>query len=347
MSGSPDERILDIAQALGEVGLIAQGEQLAVSSLSGGVSCDVFLVEAKGRSPVVVKRALPKLRVEADWQAPVERAETEVEWLRLAAEIDSRIVPAVIAQDRKRHLFVMAHLPKPLYPVWKDELASGAVDLVFAASVGAWMSQIHSSTANSPSIARQFADKRQFYALRLEPYLLHAAAANPEVSAQLLAAVNEVARSQIALMQGDVSPKNILHGKDTPVFLDAETACYGDPAFDLAFCLNHLLLKCVWHPQHTDLYAAAFVALKEAYMAGVNWEAPDGIERRAVRLLSGLLLARIDGKSPVEYIDDARDKGFVRRQAKAFLAAPRENLSAMLSDWVRAARGYFTVSGTR
>jgi hypothetical protein len=88
MIAPSDERIRDFAPALREAGLIGEDEPFAVSSLSGGVSCDVFLVEAKGRSPVVVKRALPKLRVAADWQAPVERAETEVAWLRLAADVD-------------------------------------------------------------------------------------------------------------------------------------------------------------------------------------------------------------------------------------------------------------------
>ncbi len=77
-------------------------------------------------------------------------------------------------------------------------------------------------------------------------------------------------------MQGDISPKNILVGKDGPVFLDAETACYGDPVFDLSFCINHLLLKCVWHPEHRAKYLESFLALKDAYLAGVTWEPPAG-----------------------------------------------------------------------
>jgi aminoglycoside phosphotransferase (APT) family kinase protein len=231
--------------------------------------------------------------------------------------------------------------------VWKDELASGTVDLAFAASVGAWLARIHASTANDPSVARRFSDKRQFHALRLEPYLLHAVAPNPDVSAELRAIADSVDGAQIALMHGDISPKNILHGAETPVFLDAETACYGDPAFDLAFCLNHLLLKCVWHPEHTDRYGAAFAALHDGYMAGVNWETKGAVGRRAARVLSGLLLARIDGKSPVEYIVNSDDKNFVRSRAKEFLAQPRANLSAMLADWIRATRDYFTVSGAR
>jgi hypothetical protein len=159
--------------------------------------------------------------------------------------------------------------------------------------------------------------------------------------------VEGVAHCQIALMHGDISPKNILHGPEAPVFLDAETACYGDPAFDLAFCLNHLLLKCVWHPEHTSRYAAAYVALKDSYFPSANWEAPASLERRATNILAGLLLARVDGKSPVEYITDSKQKNFVRSQARKYLLAPNERLSAVLEDWTAAVRAYFTVSGTR
>jgi aminoglycoside phosphotransferase (APT) family kinase protein len=330
------EQFREIAAALGALGLIGEGEQFAIAPLSGGVSCDVFRVEVERRRPVVVKRALARLRVEADWRAPVERAESEVEWIRVAGTLDGRIVPTVIAQDRVRHLFVMTYLPKAQFPVWKDELASGVVDDEFAGAVGGWLARIHASTAHAPDIARRFATKDQFHALRLDAYLLHAAAANPDVARELHGLVQGVAGADIALMQGDISPKNILHGPQTPVFLDAETACWGDPAFDLAFCLNHLLLKCIWRPEHTSRYAASFVALKDRYLAGVNWEARDATERRAASLLAGLLLARIDGKSPVEYITAERDKRFVREHAKTFLRQQKKTLDTMLADWAAA-----------
>jgi aminoglycoside phosphotransferase (APT) family kinase protein len=337
----------DVARAVRDSGLLGEGEQFVVGPLSGGVSCDVFLVEVKRKPPVVVKRALPKLRVEADWRAPVERAESEVDWIRLVATLDPRLVPRVIWQDRARHLFVMEYLPPERFPVWKAELAAGVVDVPFAAEVGHRLAQIHAATAGSEEIAQRFANRDQFMALRLDAYLLHAARANPDVGAILRAIVDSVAIANIALMQGDVSPKNILHGPETPVFLDAETTCYGDPAFDLAFCLNHLLLKCIWHPEHADAYLAAFGALSRTYLDGVNWEPREEIARRASRLLAGLLLARVDGKSPVEYITRASDKAFVRDHAKTFLLGRELSLKEMGDAWRKAVRGYFTVSGTR
>jgi 5-methylthioribose kinase len=336
----------EIAKAVADCGLMGEGEQFAIAPLSGGVSCDVFLVEVKRRPPVVVKRALPKLRVEADWRAPVERAESEVAWIELVAKIDPRLVPQVIAQDAAQHLFVMAYLPNDKYPVWKTELAAGTVDVAFAGSVGDWLARIHATTAHSPELAKRFANDEHFMALRLDAYLLHAGHANPDVAERLGELVEGVRAARIALMQGDISPKNILHGPETPVFLDAETTCYGDPAFDLAFCLNHLLLKSIWHPAHTAAYGESFRALSHAYLGGVTWEDPAKTEARTSALLAGLLLARVDGKSPVEYVIDARDKAFVRERGKEFLAGKR-SLDETVSDWTNAVRGYFTASGSR
>jgi hypothetical protein len=137
-------------------------------------------------------------------------------------------------------------------------------------------------------------------------------------------------------MQGDISPKNILCGPNGPVFLDAETACYGDPAFDLAFCLNHLLLKGAWHPQYANALSGSFVALKNAYLSGVLWEDAGALDRRTARLLAALLLARIDGKSPVEYLTDPNAKNFVRTQAKSFLNSPPHTLDTIVARWIEA-----------
>ena len=134
-------------------------------------------------------------------------------------------------------------------------------------------------------------------------------------------------------MHGDVSPKNLLIGPGGPVFLDAECAWYGDPAFDLAFCLNHLLLKCLWVPAASDAFLACFQALADAHLAGVDWEDPQAFEARAARLLPGLFLARVDGKSPVEYLTDEGDMEKVRRVAARLLNRPTARLAEVASAW--------------
>ncbi|HEY0299942.1 MAG TPA: aminoglycoside phosphotransferase family protein [Rhizomicrobium sp.] len=328
----------ELAQSLTTMGLVRAGEAFAVSALSGGVSCDVFRIEVASREPFVVKRALSRLRVAAEWRAPPERAAAEVAWIRLVAEIEPSWVPQVLGEDRARHLFAMTFLPPETYPVWKAELAAGRIDVAFAAAVGAALARIHAATAGRDDIAASFANDAQFHALRLEPYLLFAAARHAGLAQAVRDEVARIAGARIALMQGDLSPKNILCGPDGPVFLDAETACFGDPAFDLAFCLNHFLLKAVWHPEWTSGYARAFAAMTGAYLAGVTWEKPGAIDARTARLLPMLFLARVDGKSPVEYLTDEGDTAFVRGAALQMIVEPPMNLALLEETYFAVAR---------
>lgn len=300
--------------------------------LSGGVSCDVFRVDL-AQGPVCVKRALPRLRVAAEWNAPVERNHLEVEWLRFAVGVDPGLVPEVLGEDREAHLFAMTYLEPAYYPCWKTLLMEGAVELEFAAAVGAALARFHGASADSASVGARFDRRDLFRALRIEPYLLHTAKAHSDLAPRIQGLAYDVETAQIALMHGDVSPKNILRGPRGPVFLDAETACYGDPAFDLAFCLNHLLLKCVYAPAHMEGYCDSFDALRHAYLSGASWERPEVLDARAAALLSALILARIDGKSPAEYLVTERDRDFVRAAARAYIGWNEITLDRILADW--------------
>jgi aminoglycoside phosphotransferase (APT) family kinase protein len=156
---------------------------------------------------------------------------------------------------------------------------------------------------------------------------------HPDRAEQLLALVAVTQANRRALVHGDVSPKNILCGPLDPVFLDAECAWWGDPAFDLAFCLNHLLLKCLWTPRAAGGFLRCFDALAATYLRGVAWEPQDALEQRAAALLPGLLLARVDGKSPVEYVTRESQKVQLRRVARALLADPPMRLAAIRNAW--------------
>src|SRR6185312_14132424 len=191
----------DIAEALAVMGLGAPGE---ITRLSGGVSCDVWKVAIAGRGPVVLKRALPKLRVAADWRAPPERAAAEVAWLRLVAGIEPAWVPAVLGEDRARHVFAMEFLPPDTHPVWKAELAAGRADVGFATEVGAALAAIHAATAGHADVAAAFDNGAQFHALRLEPYLLFTAQEHPLIAGAIREEVARIASARIALMQGDI-----------------------------------------------------------------------------------------------------------------------------------------------
>ena len=292
--------------------------------LGGGVSSDIWRVDLAGGT-VCVKRALPRLRVAQLWEAPVERNRYEYEWFRVAGAAAPGAVPRVIAHEESA--FVMEYLDPARHPVWKALLREGRADAGFAAQVGRALARIHAATTGA---AARFPTDAIFYAIRLEPYLLATADAHPALKGRLEALVERTANTKICLVHGDVSPKNILAGPGGPVFLDAECAWYGDPAFDLAFCLNHLLLKCLWVPRAQAGFLRCFEALSAAYLEAVPFE---GVEERAAFLLPALLLARVDGKSPVEYVDDEAQKARVRRCASQLLRAPAATLSEVEKAW--------------
>ena len=326
---SPDPRLVE---ALRRAGLLDDASTTRFEALPGGVSSDIWKVDTPTRS-FCVKRALARLKVAADWQAPVERNRYEVAWMRVAHHIWPGAVPEVLHHDEGEMLCVMSFLDPQRHRLWKDELRDGRARPADAAAVGLRLARTHAATAGDPAVAAQFPPNGIFHAIRLEPYLEATAGAHPDLRDALFALSRRTGALRLAMVHGDVSPKNILLGPRGPVFLDAECACMGDPAFDLAFCLNHLLLKGLWNPPARAAFGACFDALVQAYLAEVTWEPAQTLEARAASLLPALLLARVDGKSPVEYIRGEAQRDLVRRCARPLILAPPRQLSAVRSAW--------------
>ena len=331
MKSVPDKEILESLQ---NAGLLKSLETASFEALSGGVSSDIWRVETQGQV-YCVKRALSKLKVEADWFAPVERNLFEVAWYQVANKVAPGCAPQVIAHDEIAMLCVMEYLDPDTHKLWKNELRWGQADIATASQVGKLLGRIHAGTAGREKINKSLPDIDIFHAIRLEPYLEAVAASHPDLKDQLYSLSHRTAGNRLTMIHGDVSPKNILLGPSGPVFIDAECACIGDPAFDLAFCLNHLLLKCLWKPDSQADFMACFRAMCTSYSSQVTWEYPAQVEARAASLLPGLFLARIDGKSPVEYVTDERDKDKVRRCARALLLSPPNRLAKIADAWAQ------------
>jgi aminoglycoside phosphotransferase (APT) family kinase protein len=321
----------EFATALRELGL-ADGAALVGVPLTGGVSSDIWRIDTT-HGPVCAKRALARLRVAADWQAPIERNAYEARWMQVADAAVPGCAPRVLGQHEALGVLVMSYLAPDVHPLWKAQLRDGQADAAMAAAVGRTLVRIHAHSAARPALAVQFDTDRIFFDIRLEPYLLATAQRHPDLASALQALVAQTQAHPLALVHGDVSPKNILVGPAGPVLLDAECAWWGDPAFDLAFCLNHLLLKCLWNPAARIGYLVSFDALAETYLAGVDWEEPAALERRAAALLPGLLLARVDGKSPVEYLTADTQRELVRRTARPLLNQPVPRLASVRASW--------------
>jgi fructosamine-3-kinase len=332
-----DPRLKPILHFLYRSRLISHDREAHFEPLTGGVSSDIWLVRS-GETSFCVKRALPQLRVSAEWLAPVSRNASEVSWLTRAAEYQPDAVPRVLAADASLGVFAMEYLPPSSYELWKARLRRGIAEPSVGSLVGLRLSHLHRAFAESETAAADFPNDATFYALRLEPYLIATARVHPELAVALEELAHITATTKASVVHGDISPKNILIGPRGPVFLDAECAWYGDPAFDLAFCLNHLLLKTLWVPSAAVPLLETFAALRRSYLDGVTWEPARSLEMRAARLLPGLLLARVDGKSPVEYlVDDDESKNVVRRVARALLLDPPDRLEDIERLWQRTA----------
>ena len=327
----PDQEML---QSLQHNDLLNDPETARFEMLTGGVSSDIWKITADGRE-YCVKRALSKLKVEADWFAPVERNQFEVSWYRIANEIAPGSAPRILAHDHNAMLFAMEYLDPQNHKLWKSQLRDGHADAEQASRVGTILGKIHAGTANSETVRARFPRADIFQMIRLEPYLEATASQHPDLETQLIALSRRTADTRLTLIHGDVSPKNVLLGPSGPVFLDAECACIGDPAFDLAFCLNHFLLKCLWTPSATSAFLDCFQSMASNYLAEVDWEDRDRLEARAASLLPGLFLARIDGKSPVEYLTRETDRDKVRRCARTLLFDPPARLHDVVIAWQR------------
>jgi hypothetical protein len=192
-SGEDDEPLARIAAALRGAGLLAAGVAPRLVALTGGVASDIWKVEGTG-VPVVVKRALPRLRVAAEWLAPVSRNAAEAAWFEAARTAVPEAVPEILLHDPGQGLFAMPYFPPERYPVWKAQLREGEADPAFAAQVGHVIARIHAATMHSAALAEQFANDATFHAIRLEPYLEATARGHPEVHDALM----ELSRSTLA-----------------------------------------------------------------------------------------------------------------------------------------------------
>jgi 5-methylthioribose kinase len=305
-----------------------------MTALEGGVSSDIWRVDLP-TGPVCVKRARPRLRVDAVWEAPTRRSDYEAAYLREVAPIAPGHVPRLLAHDTDEHVLVLSWLDPATHTLWRTELVEGRVDAQTAEMVGRILVAVHATTAADATIQDRFDTLDLFEALRLEPYLEATARAHPDLAGALTARRNDYLTHRSALVHGDVSPKNIMVGPIGPVLLDAECATFGDPAFDLAFCLNHLLVKCAHRPSSTSAYLDAVGRMAAAYITGVTWEPAEGLEARVAALVPALALARVDGKSPVDYLDE-RARGRLREIARGLVAEPPSKLGELAAAWSSA-----------
>ena len=311
-----------VAAYVARRGIVSHGEPLSVQPLGGGVSNVVLAVESP-HTRVVVKQSLPRLRVADEWLANRERAVTEAEALRLAAQLTPDAIPRVFDVDPVECALVMELAP-PGWLTWKEFLLAGEADAGVAARVGSLLAAWHRETMGGGTGA--FSDQTVFDQLRVDPYYRTLARRRPELAPEIERHVERMLATRLCLVHGDYSPKNVLLGDGGLWVIDFEVAHVGDPVFDLAFMLNHLFLKAIHRPAGEESYRACAAAFWDAYREEVAASLVS-TGRHLFGHLGCLMAARVDGKSPVEYLDESGREA-ARRVGASLLLEPPESLDA-------------------
>lgn len=297
-------------------GLVAAGAPVEATALGGGVS-NVVLAVRSGEQRYVVKQALPRLRVAEEWVATRERIVTEAAALHWAHAATPSAVPALYDTDTARWTITIEHAPEG-WRDWKSALLSGSADPGVAARLGEILGIWHGRSRGG-DLAR-FDDREAFYQLRVDPYYRTIAERHPDLAATITGYIEAMAKMRRCLVHGDYSPKNVLLGTEGLWVVDFEVAHLGDPSFDVAFMLNHLMLKAIHRPAGRDDYRRCAGAFWRAYRAAIP---PDlGTATPYVHgHVACLMLARVDGKSPAEYLSE-RERRQARTLARTLLIDP-------------------------
>ncbi len=316
--------VLDIEQPerlteyLKDAGHVGSDKEVSVTVLAGGVSNRTVLVSYSSGENWVIKQALPKLRVEVDWFSDPERIHREalgMRWLERLAP-PGTITP-LLFEDRENYLLAMEAVPEP-HENWKDLLLEGRLNTDHVKQFARLLGIIHrGGYEHRDEAAKVFYDRSFFESLRLEPYYGYSAEQVPEAASFLRALIEETRSHRDSLVHGDYSPKNVLVREGGLILLDHEVMHFGEPAFDLGFSLTHFLSKANHLLSQRDEFANAARLHWATYREQVeklSWA--QDLEERVVRHTLGCLLSRVEGRSPLEYLDEEE----ASRQRKAVLA---------------------------
>jgi len=319
------------AAYLHETGRVPADHSIRVRELSGGVSNVVLRVDLTDRPSFVIKQCRERLRVAMDWRARLDRIWAERAALDvLGALLPPGTVPQVHFEDRPNYLFAMTCAPDDS-ETWKTHLMNGQVDPRIAGRLGTILGTIHTEAPTHPELRGTLADASLFDELRLDPYYRTIARAHPEVAPRIeaLIAAMDVPPDERTLVLGDFSPKNILVHSGGLILLDFECAHGGDATFDIGFFLSHLMLKTLHmaggKPDARQRFVDLTLRFWDSYLERIGtgtWR-PAGLVPRAIGHAAACVLARVDGKSPVEYLDPAGQELARRLAFEALQAQPR------------------------
>ena len=305
-----------VVASLTKRGIISGAAQ--VEELTGGVS-NVVLGIKSGDKDLVLKQALPQLKVAAVWKADQRRAIVEANGMKLLHSITPESVPDLIDLDPEEFTLTMDRLPREC-TVWKTDLLEGVIKPNVGRDLGRILATWHNFAANSKESRDAYMEDSLFDQLRVTPFYRAVAKVNPALDAQIQELITEITTIKITLVHGDFSPKNIMiTGTDKPIVLDFEVMHTGNPVFDLGFVSAHLLCKYLRTEDSSQrsLLRETAIAFINSYSQTCNIPVATSLPHH----VAVIALARVEGVSPVNYLDEAA-KARVQSVTKAAIANP-------------------------
>jgi 5-methylthioribose kinase len=310
-----------VVDYLRERGRIPLGRAASGEALGWGVSNVVVRVEVEGERPIVVKQSRERLRTKARWVSRLERIWAERDALDLLATVLSEgAVPRVLFSEPEDYLFAMTAAPGESV-VWKEQLLEGVAEPDVARRAGVILGRMHTQLRDHPGLCGRLGDRTVFGELRVDPFYRTIARVHPDLAPAVDALIDRMERApDRTFVHADFSPKNILVHRRGLTVVDFETAHAGDPAFDVGFFLSHLSLKAFRSPVEDPTILGLVGPFWDGYHAEAGPGHPD-LSERSTRHAAACMLARVDGTSPVDYLDDdARRR--VRAVAREILLRP-------------------------
>ncbi len=317
-------------------GLIDSNHNPRIRVLEGGVSNKTVLIEMETGKGIVVKQALKKLRVKADWYSSPERIYKEAEGLRWFIKIIPQHVPEFLIEDREQHILGMTAIPNP-HKNWKSMLCNGEINQRHAEKFGHILAQIHNAVNTYPELSSVFEAQSFFETLRLEPYYAYSAEKVPETHSFLYNLIENTRKRRFSLVHGDYSPKNVLIYNRALFILDHEVVHFGDPAFDVGFALTHFISKANHFKSNSIAFFQMATSFWQAYIGLIdNNLYEENLELFSVQHSLACLLARVEGRSPLEYLtEEERDK------QKNVVLALMQNQPKTIQELIRCLQSKF------
>ena len=295
-------------------------EPVEVEVLTGGVSNVVLGIKSREKD-LVLKQALPQLKVKQEWLADQRRAIVEADAMRLFHSLTPDAVPEIIDNDPEEFTVTMARLPRECVN-WKEEMLAHRANPIIGSRLGHILATWHNYGAANQSMRDKFMEDSLFEQLRINPFYRAVAKLNPDLTV-IPKLILENEGHKTTLVHGDFSPKNIMVTPDFhPIVLDFEVEHTGNPVFDLAFVTAHLVCKYI-KTRNPDVAQTAhnfFVNYKE------HSELP--ISSSVAHHIALIALARVEGVSPVNYLEPS-EQAEVQRLTKKILRQESAEVSEL------------------